>query len=311
MGKWIGNKYHEDEEGDEICGRTFCGYASKTEFCQDNNITRTELEKILVILKNRCKTITLYNILHEKEKLLQPTDQLTPIKDIEEDNAKEDNDNKKIKTGRPSKPFLDCSSITEWCKKNNTCIKTVQKIVQQLTEQGIEITKENIFKQRDFNRHNTQAFRKDRANPDIKQISSVTQTGKANCGRVAGGCELETDTEDHDKVEKEEVKKDDDMMKQDDNVSVANAIKETANNNEKNNTDNQVSISPQAFEFLLDTIVERRVKEGIDASKYVNFLAFVVNVGQVVAFILSFIAFSLLMTVLCLRKYGFIKAVIN
>ena len=266
MGKWIGNKYHEDEEGDEECGRSrsgFSGYAS--------------------------------------------------MKDIEEQEGEQNEEryDKRINTGRPSQPFLDCSSMSAWCKKNNTFIKTVQKIVQQLTEQGIEITKENIFKQRDFNRHNAQAFRKDRANTNVKQISAVTQTGKANCGRVAGGCRFESGTADHDKVEKEEVKKDDDIMKQDDNVSVANAIKETANNAGGNNTNNQVSIPPEAFEFLLDAIVERRVKEGIATSKCMKFLELVINVGQVVVFILSFIAFSLLMTILCLSKYGFIKAVIN
>ena len=312
MGKWIGNKYHEDEEGDEKCGRTFCGYAGKTEFCQDNNITRTELENILDILEGRGKNITLYNILHEKEKLLQPTAQLTPIEDMEEDNAKEDNDNKKIKTGRSSQPFLDCSSITEWCKNNNTCITTVKKIVQQLTEQGIEITKENIFKQRDLNRHNTQALRKDRANTDIKQISYGSLTEKDSSEVIKGWESLvERVRKELNKELNKELKKEDDMTNQDDNVSVANAIKETANNDVENNTNNQVSIPPEAFEFLLDAIVERRVKEGIATSKCMKFLELAINVGQAAVFILSFIAFSLLMTILCLSKYGFIQAVIN
>lgn len=309
MGKWIDNKYVEDAEGEARCGFSrsyFCGYENKTEFCKNNNMTRTTLEKILIILKQQFKDITLENILQEQANLSPQAVQLTQIEDAEEkkEEKKEEKYDKRKNNGRTPQPFLGYSSLTEFCKKKHTFIQTVKKIIQQLNEQGIEITEENIFKQRDLNRRHTQAFRKDRPNTDIKQISYGSLTEKDSSEVIKGWESLA------ERVRKE-LKKEDDMTNQDDNASVVNAIKETTNNNGENNTDNQVSIPPEAFNALLEAQIERRVQERMNACRCIKLLVFYNNLFTAVAVILGVVAFSTLMFVFWLYKFGFLKVVIN
>lgn len=259
MGKWIDNKYVEDAEGDARCGFSrsyFCGYENKTEFCKNNNMTRTTLEKILIMLKQQFKDITLENILQEQVKLSPQAVQLTQIEDAEEkkEEKKEEKDDKRKNNGRTPQPFLGYSSLTEFCKKKHTFIPTVKKIIQQLNEQGIEITEENIFKQRDLNRRHTQAFRKDRANTNIKQISTVLETEIANS-------ELQEGWEPLVKIEeKEEVKKDDDMIKQ-------YEVKEMLKINEEKKVGDQVVVPPKVLEAWMNSHIERRIQEGINNGK--------------------------------------------
>ena len=306
MGKWIDNKYVEDAEGEARCGFSrsyFCGYENKTEFCKNNNMTRTTLEKILIMLKQQFKDITLENILQEQANLSPQAIQLTQMEDTEEKKEekkeeKEQKNDKRKNNGRTPQPFLGYSSLTEFCKKKHTFIPTVRKIIQQLNEQGIEITEENIFKQRDLNRHNTQAFRKDRPNTDIKQISSVTQTGKANS-------ELQEGWEPLAKIEKkEEVKKDGDMTKQCE-------VKETLKINEEKKVSDQVGIPPKVLEAWMNSQIERRIQKGIDTNRSIKVLMFINNLFTAIAVILGVVAFSTLMFVFWLYKFGFLKVVIN
>ena len=295
MGKWIDNKYVEDAEGEARCGFSrsyFCGYENKTEFCRNNNMTRTTLEKILIILKQQFKDITLENILQEQANLSPQAVQLTQMEDAEEkkEEKKEEKYDKRKNNGRMPQPFLGYSSLTEFCKKNHTFIPTVKKIIQQLESRSIEITEENIFKQRDLNRHNTQAFRKDRPNTDIKQISTVPDTEKANS-------ESQESREPPVKIEEiEAVKKMKEITKND------NREKYTGNNDKAS-----VLVKPEVLDSLLESHIERQVQEMVHNMKLVK----IIECLSVFYTILSGVAIGVLLGLLFLLKVGALNITIN
>ena len=295
MGKWIDNKYVEDAEGEARCGFSrsyFCGYENKTEFCRNNNMTRTTLEKILIILKQQFKDITLENILQEQANLSPQAVQLTQMEDAEEkkEEKKEEKYDKRKNNGRMPQPFLGYSSLTEFCKKNHTFIPTVKKIIQQLESRGIEITEENIFKQRDLNRHNTQAFRKDRPNTDIKQISTVPDTEKANS-------ESQESREPPVKIEEiEAVKKMKEIIKND------NREKYTGNNDKAS-----VLVKPEVLDSLLESHIERKVQEMVHNIKLVK----IIECLSAFYIIFSGVVVSVLIGLLFLLKVGALNITIN
>lgn len=295
MGKWIDNKYVEDAEGEARCGFSrsyFCGYENKTEFCKNNNMTRTTLEKILIILKQQFKDITLENILQEQANLSPQAVQLTQIEDAEEkkEEKKEEKDDKRKNNGRTPQPFLGYSSLTEFCKKNHTFIQTVKKIIQQLNEQGIEITEENIFKQRDLNRRHAQAFRKDRPNTDIKQISTVPDTEKANSELQEGWVPpVKIEAPDAEKEIQEIIKND-------------NREKYTANNAKAS-----VLVKPEVLDSLLESHIEQKVQEMVHNIKLVK----IIECLSVFYIIFSGVIVSVLLGLLFLLKVGVLNIMIN
>lgn len=60
--------------------------------------------------------------------------------------------------------FLDCASKADFSRKYRITRKTLLKVIEQLKKKHIEITIENILKQRDENIHNSNNFRQDRKN---------------------------------------------------------------------------------------------------------------------------------------------------
>ena len=150
-----------------------------------------------------------------------------------------------------------------------------------------------------MNRRNTQAFRKDRPNTDIKQISTVPQAGKENC-ESRESWESLGKIESYEPLakieEKEEVKKMEEIIKND------NREKYTENNDKAS-----VLVKPEVLDSLLESHIERRVQEMVHNIKLVK----IIECLSVFYAILSGVVVSVLLGLLFLLKVGALNITIN